>query len=102
MVLLELSVIPMGAGESVSTSVAQCIDIIDQSGLDYELNSMGTVVEGELTDVLQVLQQCVEKVAEQNDRVSCSAKLDYRSGQQGRLKSKVDSVEQKLGRKVRR
>ena len=102
MVLLEMSIVPMGRGDSVSQYVAQCVDLVDQSGLDYELHSMGTIVEGELSEVLQLMQQCMEKVAEQNDRVTCSAKLDFRRGKQGRLLAKVDSVEKKLGRKVRR
>lgn len=102
MVLLEMSIVPMGVGDSVSQYVAECVDLVDQSGLDYELHSMGTIVEGQLADVLQLMQQCIEKMAEHTDRVTCSAKLDLRRGQQGRLTAKVDSVEQKLGRKVRR
>lgn len=102
MVLLELSVVPMGCGESVSPYVAQCVDLIDQSGLDYELHAMGTIVEGELPEVLQLMQACIEKVAESSDRVTCTAKLDYRKGAAGRLASKVDSVEQKIGRPVKR
>lgn len=102
MVLLEMSIIPMGTGESVSQYVAECVDLVDQSGLAYELHSMGTIVEGELGDVLRLMQQCIEQVAQHADRVSCSAKLDYRRGMSGRLTSKIDSVEQKLGRPVKR
>ena len=100
MVLLEMSIVPLGVGDSVSKYVAQCVDLVDQSGLDYELHSMGTIVEGELPEVLALMRQCIEKMAEHSDRVTCTAKLDYRRGQQGRLTAKVDSVEQKLGRKI--
>ena len=102
MVLLEMSIVPMGAGESVSSYVAQCIDLVDQSGLAYEVHAMGTIVEGELAEVLQLMQACIEKLAEASDRVSCAAKLDYRRGRTGRLQSKVDSVEAKLGRTISR
>ena len=102
MVLLEMSIVPMGAGDSVSKYVAQCVDLVDQSGLDYEVHAMGTIVEGELADVLGLMQACIEKMAEHSERVSCAAKLDFRRGQQGRLTAKVDSVEQKLGRKISR
>ena len=102
MVLLEMSIVPMGLSDSVSPYVAECVDLIDQSGLDYELHSMGTIVEGELKDVLQVMQKCIEKMATHSDRVTCTAKLDYRHGQSGRLTKKIDSVEQKLGRKIKR
>lgn len=102
MVLLEMSIVPMGKGESVSQYVTECVDLVDQSGLDYRLHAMGTVVEGELSEVLTLMQQCIEKMATHSHRVTCTAKLDYRHGQQGRLAAKVDSVEQKLGRQVKR
>lgn len=96
MVLLEMSITPLGKGESVSRYVAECVRLIEASGLEYELHSMGTIVEGPLEDVLDLMRRCIEKVAEQSDRVTCAAKLDFRRGHTGRLKTKVDSVRQKL------
>lgn len=100
MVLLEMSITPLGKGESVSRYVAECVELIDKSGLDYELHSMGTIVEGELDAVLALMRRCIEQVATHSDRVTCAAKLDFRRGHSGRLKSKVTSVEEKLGRAV--
>lgn len=102
MVLLEMSITPLFAGESVSAYVAECADIIDRSGLDYEVHAMGTIVEGELDEVLELMRRCIEQVASHCDRVTCAAKLDFRRGHSGRLTSKVESVEQKLGRKLRK
>lgn len=101
MVLLEFSVSPLGEGESVSKYVARSLEIIDQSGLDYRLHAMGTIVEGELDQVLAVMQKCIEAMAADCNRVSCTAKLDYRQGATGRLTSKVQSVEKKLGRRLK-
>lgn len=101
MVLLEMSIVPLGLGESVSKYVAQCIDLVDRSGLAYELHAMGTIVEGELAEVLDLMRRCIEEIAKSSNRVTCTAKIDYRQGVQGGLKSKVASVEQKLGRPVR-
>ena len=100
MVLLEMSITPLGIGESVSAYVAECVDIVDRSGLDYELHSMGTIVEGELEQVLDLMRRCIEQTATHSNRVTCAAKLDFRRGREGRLKSKVTSVEQKLGRSL--
>ena len=97
MVLLEFSITPLGKATSVSPYVARAVQIIAASGLPYELHSMGTIVEGELDAVLGLLQKCVEDLATDCDRVTCTAKLDYRPGHQGRLLSKVESVQQKLG-----
>jgi uncharacterized protein (TIGR00106 family) len=100
MVLLEMSITPLGKGESVSAYVAECVDIVDRSGLDYELHSMGTIVEGELDQVLDLMRRCIEQTATHSDRVTCAAKLDFRRAHEGRLKSKVTSVEQKLNRSL--
>ena len=102
MVLLEFSISPLGKGESVSSYVARSLEIIEASGLDYRLHAMGTLVEGELDEVLDVLKRCMEAMSADCDRVSCTAKLDFRRGHQGRLESKVASVEQKLGRRLKR
>src|SRR4051812_38937680 len=100
MVLLEMSITPLGNGESVSAYVAECVDLVDRSGLSYELHAMGTIVEGELDEVLDLMRRCIEQVARHSDRVTCVAKLDFRRGHAGRIESKVASVEQKLGRSV--
>ncbi len=101
MVLLEFSIVPLGKGASVSPYVARCVDLIDRSGLDYRLHAMGTEVEGELAAVLKLLQECVEELAQDCDRISVSAKLDYRKGAAGRIAGKVVAVEQALHRKLR-
>lgn len=102
MVLLEMSITPLGRGESVSEYVAECVELIDRSGLQYELHSMGTIVEGELDQVLDLMRRCIEQVATHSDRVTCAAKLDFRRGHSGRLQSKVASVEAKLGRAIQK
>ncbi len=102
MVLLEFSVSPLGAGESVSPAVAKCLEIVERSGLEYQLHAMGTLVEGELNAVLDVLRHCIEAVAADHSRVTCSAKIDVRRGHSGRLLSKVSSVERQLGRQLKK
>lgn len=101
MVLLEFSIAPLEQGASVGNYVARCLDIIDRSGLDYRLHAMGTIVEGELPQVLAVLQACFDALATDCDRITCTAKLDYRRGHSGRLATKVTSVEEQLGRQLK-
>ena len=101
MVLMEFSMFPIGAGESLSSYVARSLEIIDRSGLDYQLHAMGTIVEGEIDEVLAVLKACHEAMAADCDRVSCSVKLDYRQGRSGRLQDKVDSVQAKVDRPLK-
>jgi uncharacterized protein (TIGR00106 family) len=101
MVLLEFSMSPLGEGESVGKYVARSLDIIDKSGVDYRLNPMGTVLEGEWDDVFRVVRQCYERMKRDCSRISCTIKVDYRKGHSGRLSSKVASVERHLKRKIR-
>ena len=93
MVLLEFSMAPLSKGESVSRYVARSLEVIEESGLDYRLHAMGTILEGEIDQVLGVLKQCLEAMAVDCERITCTAKLDYRRGHEGRLDSKVKSVE---------
>ena len=101
MVLLEFSMAPLAKGDSVGEYVARSLEIIEQSGLDYRLHAMGTIIEGEIDDVLAVLKRCLDAMAADCDRITCTAKLDYRQGHSGRLVSKVASVEAKLGHKLK-
>lgn len=102
MLLLEFSMAPLAKGESVGQYVARSLQIIEESGLDYRLHAMGTIIEGELDDLLAVLKKCLEAMAADCDRITCTAKLDYRKGSAGRLESKISSVEQQLGHSLKR
>ena len=102
MVLLEFSMFPLDKGESVGQYVARSIDIIDRSGLAYQTHAMGTVLEGEIDQVLDVVRRCYEAMAADCNRIECSIKIDARKGASGRLQGKVASVEQKLGRAIRK
>ncbi|MGE5235338.1 MAG: MTH1187 family thiamine-binding protein [Acidobacteriota bacterium] len=100
MLLAEFSLTPLDKGASVSAQVARSIDIIDRSGLSYRLGPMGTCVEGEWDQVMGVLKQCWDRMAEDCERISISFKGDWRRGPGGRLTAKVSKVESLLGRKV--
>lgn len=101
MVLLEFSIFPLDKGVSLSPYVARCLKVIDDSGLEYQLHAMGTIVEGEIDQVLEVLRACHDALASDCDRISCTAKFDYRKGAAGRLVSKVASVQRAAGRPLR-
>ena len=63
MVLLEFSMAPLGQGESVSAHVARILDVIDRSGVPYQLTPMGTILEGEWVEVMAVVTACFETLA---------------------------------------
>ena len=101
MVLLEFSMSPLGKSESVGKYVSRSLEIIDLSGVEYRLNPMGTVLEGEWDDVMDVVRKCYERMRKDCNRISCTMKVDYRKGKNGRLSGKVASVEKRLKRKLK-
>ena len=101
MVLLEFSMSPMGKGESVSPYVAKSIEIIDKSGLEYRVNPMGTVLEGEWDEVFGIVKQCFEQMRQDCNRISATIKVDYRKGATGRMTRKIESVEKILKKKLK-
>ena len=100
MLLAEFSIWPMDKGESVGKYVARALDIVDRSGLAYKLGPLGTCIEGEWPAVMAVIQQCYEELAKDSNRIACTVKMDWRRGQAGRLESKVQKVEEVVGRKL--
>lgn len=99
MAVVEISVAPLGTTTpSVSAYVAECVKVVEESGLTYQLTPMGTVIEGAIDDILPVLRRMHEvPFGKGAERVSTLIKIDDRRdpGQHG-LQGKVDSVLSKL------
>jgi uncharacterized protein (TIGR00106 family) len=94
--IVEFSIFPLDKGESLSPYVARAVKLIQDSGLPYELNPMGTCVEGEWKDVMALVDRCFQALEEDCNRITLSLKADYRRGPAGRMKSKMTSVTKKL------
>ena len=63
MVMAEFSIVPIGEGESLSGFVAEILALIDESGLEYRLTPMGTIVEGRAEQVFDLARACLAKGA---------------------------------------
>ncbi len=100
MVLLEFSMTPSTKEESKSAYVARVLDIIDKSGLPYQLTPMGTIIEGEWSEVMAVVTDCFRSLEVDCPRISSQIKIDFRAGTNTRMKSKVDKLESLLGRRL--
>ena len=99
MAVVLISVAPLGTSTpSVSKYVAECVKIVDKSGLSYQLTPMGTVVEGDIDDILPVLRKMHEvPFGHGAERVSTLIKIDDRRDKGVHsLQGKVDSVMSKL------
>ena len=99
--LVEFSMFPTEKTQSKSAFVARVLDIVDKSGLPYQLTPMGTIIEAEtVEEALAIINQAYEELQTDCERIYSSIKIDYRKGPIGRLGMKVGSVEAKLGRKL--
>jgi uncharacterized protein (TIGR00106 family) len=100
-VLVEFAMFPTDSTESKSKFVAKVLDIVDRSGLNYQLTPMGTIIEAEtVREVFAVIERAYEILGEDSNRIYSAIKIDYRKGIVGRIGKKVGSVEEKLGRKL--
>lgn len=83
---------------SVSEAVAAAIRVVRDSGLPCETNAMFTNIEGEWDEVMAVVKQAVDVVAEASPRVGLVLKADIRAGYTDQLTAKVERIEQALER----
>jgi len=102
MMLVPFSIVPLGAGESLSEGVAEVIRMVDESGLPYRTNPMGTVIEGEWDEVMTLVRRCHEEAMRSASRVLTSITIDDRPGKSDRMTEKIKSVEKRLGREIKK
>jgi uncharacterized protein (TIGR00106 family) len=91
--LIDFSIFPVAKGESVSPYVARVVKIIRDSGLQYKLGPMGTTMEGEWDELMDVVTRCFKELKKDCARIYMSAKIDYREHGSNRIVSKVKSVD---------
>lgn len=97
-VIVDLCVVPMGVGVSVSKYVAECQQVLKEAGLKNQLHAYGTNIEGEWDAVFAAIKQCHERVhALGAPRITTSIKVGTRTDRQQSMHEKVASVEQFRG-----
>jgi len=99
--IVNFSVVPIGKDSSLSTQVAEILKIVSESGIDYKLHSMGTILEGDWNNIMKLIKKCHKQVLKNSDRVLTTITIDDRKGRKGRIAGKVKSVEKKLGKKLK-
>jgi len=96
-VMVDLCVIPIGVGVSLSEYIVACQKIIREAGLTHEMHAYGTNVEGEWDEVFAVVKRCHETVhAMGAPRITTTIKLGTRVDRPQTLADKVASVNEKL------
>lgn len=96
-VMIDLCVIPLGVGVSVSEYVAACQRVLNDVGLEHQMHAYGTNIEGEWDEVFAAVKRCHEVVHEMGaPRVSTSMRVGTRTDRSQTMNDKIESVELKL------
>ncbi|MBF8221701.1 MTH1187 family thiamine-binding protein [Halomonas sp. 328] len=93
-VMVDLCVVPLGVGVSVSPQVAACQRVIQASGLSHRMHAYGTNIEGPWDEVMAVVKRCHEVVHEMGaPRITSTLKVGTRIDRTQSMDDKVASVE---------
>jgi uncharacterized protein (TIGR00106 family) len=100
--LVELSITPLGGDIDLSGEIAKALELIYTSGLPYQLTATATLIEGERDEVMPLVRQCHERVSELSPHVITTIKIEDDAGERNKLMRSVASVEEKVGRPLKR
>ncbi|HEV8587135.1 MAG TPA: MTH1187 family thiamine-binding protein [Methylomirabilota bacterium] len=100
--LVELAVIPLGGDTHLSDEIAEVLKLIDASGLPYQLTAAGTCVEGSWDEVMPLIRRCHERSMQASSHVITLLKIEDEQRATNKLVRNVTSVEQKVGRPLKR
>ncbi len=90
---MDLCVVPIGVGVSVSKYVVACHEILKEAGLETELHAYGTNIEGEWDEVLAAVKKCHETIHQLGaPRITTTIKLGTRIDKPQTMSEKVESV----------
>ncbi len=96
-VLVDISIVPLGVGLSLSSYIAECEKIFAKAGLKTALHAYGTNVEGEWDEVFGAIRTCHEKLhAMGAPRISTNLRLGTRTDRLQTMEEKVRSVTDKM------
>ena len=95
-VIVDLCVVPIGVGVSVSAHVAACQTVLVDAGLEHNMHAYGTNIAGEWEEVMAAIKRCHEVVHEMGaPRITTTMKLGTRTDRAQSMQDKIDSVESK-------
>ena len=95
-VIVDLCVVPIGVGVSVSKHVAECQKVLEEAGLEHQLHAYGTNIEGDWDEVFAAIKRCHERVhAIGAPRITTSIKVGTRTDREQSMQEKIDSVTEK-------
>jgi uncharacterized protein (TIGR00106 family) len=95
--IVEISVISLGVGESQSEYVSEVVRLLKERGIKFSVNPMGTVLEVEnFKELADLLDEAVKRLEHKGvPRVYIAVKVDWRKEHKS-MEEKVRSVLEKI------
>ncbi len=95
--IIDLCVVPIGVGVSVSKYIAACQQVLEETGLNFTLHAYGTNIEGEWEDVFGAVKKCHETVHAMGvPRITTTIKIGTRTDRDQTMADKIESVRLKI------
>ncbi len=95
--ILSISMFPVDKGETLSEYVSKVSQVIHDSGLEYVITPMATMIESdEVEPLLEIIIKGFEVMKPHSNRIYVNMAMDYRKGKSGRLTQKVKSLKSKI------
>ncbi|MEM7181938.1 MAG: MTH1187 family thiamine-binding protein [Spirochaetota bacterium] len=96
-VVMDVCVVPMGVGVSVSKYIVECQKIFAAHQIEHKLHSYGTNISGDYDLLMQAVKECHEKIHSMGaPRINTTIKLGSRIDRKQSMQDKIDSVTEKL------
>lgn len=96
-VIIDLCIVPLGVGVSVSPYIAACEKVMQEAGLKHSLHAYGTNIEGDWDAVFAAVKRCHEVVhAMGAPRITTTIKVGTRTDRKQSMEDKIRSVCEKL------
>ncbi len=90
---IDLCIVPIGVGVSLSPYIKSCISVIEKHKLNYEIGPNGTAIEGEWEQVFKCIEDCHKKLHIKGvPRIYSTLKVNTRTDKKQLFKDKVQSV----------
>ncbi len=95
-VILDLCVVPLGNGVSLSCYISECQKILQAANLKTQLHACGTNIEGEWDAVFAAVKACHERLHEMGaPRITTTIKLGTRTDKEQTMEDRINSVNEK-------
>ncbi len=100
--MVQFSILPVSDSSHISEPISKALKIVHESGVEYRLTPMGTLLKGDWKEVMHVIKKCHYALREDFDRIVTSIKIDDVKSSDPDFDHKIEAVEQKAETEFRK